>query len=256
MVVVCLLGPSENEAHFDCSTPNWRSGQRTTSILRGTWGISMTFTSLTLRGSLSLAISFVTGCASPQVAYIIPGSPAPTHARELSTSTMAATPASVQTPPASYIGGIGVGYDSYVSLPVTLTSVYGFSGQVSLSVAGRPEGVVTSSALFSRLIPRSRRAPITPAPAILPATLTVTSGGSGAWQKGNWFIGDRQGAGKSAVQSFAFPSTGPYKGCPTMKSQLLQKKSYCLKTSREGLDMLGRREPAPSPRSRPPTPSP
>jgi hypothetical protein len=195
------------------------------------WGISMTFTSVTLRGSLSLAISFVTGCASPQVAYIIPGSPAPTHATELSTFTMAATPASVRTPPASYIGGIGVGYDSDVSLPVTLTSVYGFSGQVSLSVAGRPEGVVTSSALFSRPIPRSRwtsgtalllrssasastsrrgllrepiasglldfrwRAPITPAPAILPATLTVTSGGAARGKRaiGLWAIGKGRG---------------------------------------------------------------
>jgi hypothetical protein len=52
------------------------------------------------------------------------------------------------------------------------------------------------------------RAPITPAPAILPASLTMTSGGSRAWQKGNWFMGDRQGVGKSAVQSFPFPSTG------------------------------------------------
>jgi hypothetical protein len=46
-----------------------------------------------------------------------------------------------------------VGYDNYVSLLVTLTSVNGFSGQVSLSVAGLPEGVVTSSALFSQPSP-------------------------------------------------------------------------------------------------------
>jgi hypothetical protein len=181
--------------------------------------ISMTFTRLALCCSLSLATSFVTGCASPHVAYIIPGSPSPTHTTELSCFTMAATPASVQTPPASYIGGIGVGYDNYVSLPVTLTSVNGFSGQVSLSVAGLPEGVVTSSALFSQPIPPVALdfgnspavevvsigiyvmpgvAPGTysfsitgfplagsnnAAPVILPATLTVTSGGGGAWQK-------------------------------------------------------------------------
>jgi hypothetical protein len=132
---------------------------------------------------------------------------------------MAATPASVQTPPASYIGGIGVGYDNYVSLPVTLTSVNGFSGKVNLSVADLPEGVVTSSALFSQPIPPVALdignspavevvsigiyvmpgvAPGTysfsitgsplagsnnSAPVTLPATLTVTSGGSAAWQK-------------------------------------------------------------------------
>jgi hypothetical protein len=158
---------------------------------------------------------------------------------------MAATPASVQTPPESYIGGIGVGYDNYVSLLVTLTSVNEFSGQVSLSVAGLPEGVVTSSTLFSQPIPpvalgfgnspsvvvvsigiyvmpgvapgtysfSTTGTPLAgsnnPAPVMLPATLTVTSGGSGAWQKGNWFMGERQGVGKSTIQSFALPSTGP-----------------------------------------------
>jgi hypothetical protein len=189
----------------------------------------MIVTSLALRGSLPLAISFVTGCASPQVAYIIPGSSSPTHATELSTFTMTATPASVQTPPASNIGGIGVGYDTYVSLLVTLTSVNEFSGQVSLSVAGLPEGIVTSSTLFSQPIPpvaldfgnspnvvivsigiyvMPGAAPGTysfsitgsplagsnnPAPVMLPATVTVTRGGSGAWQTGNWFMGEREG---------------------------------------------------------------
>jgi hypothetical protein len=69
--------------------------------------------------------------------------------------------------------------------------------------------VVLREPVASILLDFRWRAPITPAPAIVPATLTVTSGGSGAWQKGNWFMGDRQGVGKSAVQSFAFPSIGP-----------------------------------------------
>jgi hypothetical protein len=179
----------------------------------------MTFTRLALYGFLSLTSSFVTGCASSHVAYILSESPSPTQSTELSSFTMAATPASVQTPPASYIGGTGVGYDNYVALSITLTSVNGFSGRVSLSVAGLPEDVVTSSALFSQPIPPVALdfgnspavevvsigiyvmpgvAPGTysfsiagsplagsnnAAPVMLPATLTVTSGGSGAWQK-------------------------------------------------------------------------
>jgi hypothetical protein len=190
------------------------------------------------------SISFVTGCASPQVAYMSPGSPAPTNAKDLFTFTMAATPASVQTPPASYIGGIGVGYDSYISLPVTLTSVYGFSGQVSLSAprgceverivftadppvaldfGNSPSVEVVSIGIYvmpvvlrepiaSVLLDFRWRAPITPTPAIIPATLAMTSGGSRAWQKGNWFMGDRRGVGKSADSIFPFPVYRPLEG--------------------------------------------
>ena len=50
-------------------------------------------------------------------------------------------------------------------------------------------------------------------------------------------MGDTQGHGEERGSIFRFPVyRTPYKGCPTMKSKLLQKKSYGLNQSREVLD--------------------
>jgi hypothetical protein len=222
--------------------PNGRTSQRTTSILRGTLAH---FNDFYMPSPPRFSFSrYLFRHRMRFSAYIIPGSPAPTHARELSTFTMAASPASVQTPRASYIGGLG--WDMTATLRSPLLSprsrvqrpsepvcrraarrrcdvtriVFAADPPVALDFGNSPSVEVVSIGVYvmpvvlrepiaSVLLDFRWRAPITPAPVILPATLTMTRGGSGAWQKDNWFMGDRQGVGRSAVQSFPFPSTGP-----------------------------------------------
>jgi hypothetical protein len=90
--------------------------------------------------SALLAIVAITGCGSPRVLSVTPGTHLASPADSPAFTMTVAQPESVQAPAPCDSPCIGEGYDSTVSVPVVLTST-GYSGPVQLSVSGLPAAV-------------------------------------------------------------------------------------------------------------------
>jgi hypothetical protein len=156
--------------------------------------------------SFALVLILVTGCASPHQATISPGAPVAASQPSAAPGFNLAVqePAAVQAPPPCP-GCIGLGYDGYAALTVTVTST-AYSGPIQISIAGLPAAV----ALVPTPIPQvtlNYGTPLTvsltvyvlpsaepgtygftvtalgqsPVAQTMPAVLTVTSGDS-AWR--------------------------------------------------------------------------